>query len=174
MGALPEPPGQRSSSKQETTAQVDSVYIITSTLMINLMSRIVAYADERRLPLIGGWGAWASGGGLMSYGPDVNVMVRRTAAYVDRILKGAQPSELPVERPWWKTVTRIRAPTPTRSQETSRRQSPNRAMQGASVTPQLRDAAKRRQLRMFAVPRPYPIRCTGLGLPRTTPCSAAQ
>lgn len=80
-------------------AQVDSVYVVTSTLMINLMPRIVGYADERRLPLIGGWGAWASGGGLMSYGPDVNVMVKRTAAYVDRILKGAQPSELPVERP---------------------------------------------------------------------------
>lgn len=82
-----------------TAAQVDSVYIVTSTLMINLMPRIVSYAGEHRLPLIGGWGAWASGGGLMSYGPDVNVMVRRTAAYVDRILKGAQPSELPVERP---------------------------------------------------------------------------
>jgi len=82
-----------------TAAGVDSVYVVTSTLMINLMLPIVGYARERRLPLIGGWGAWAAGGGLMSYGPDVNVMVRRTAAYVDRILKGAQPSDLPVERP---------------------------------------------------------------------------
>ncbi|WP_271567484.1 ABC transporter substrate-binding protein [Bradyrhizobium sp. CCBAU 11386] len=82
-----------------TAAQVDSIYVVTSTLMVNLMPRIVGYADERALPLIGGWGAWASAGGLMSYGPDVDLMVRRTAVYVDKILKGAQPSDLPVEQP---------------------------------------------------------------------------
>lgn len=82
-----------------TAAQVDSVYVVASALMVTLMPRIVDYAGERRLPLIGGWGAWASAGGLMSYGPDVNLMVARTATYVDKILKGARPSDLPVEQP---------------------------------------------------------------------------
>lgn len=80
-------------------AGVDSVYVVTSTLMVNLMPQIVGYANELRLPLVGGWGAWALAGGLMSYGPDVNVMISRTAAFVDRILKGARPSDIPVEQP---------------------------------------------------------------------------
>lgn len=82
-----------------TAAQADSVYVVTSTVMVNLMPRIIDYANEHQLPLIGGWGAWAYAGGLMSYGPDVNLMLARTATYVDKILKGAQPSDLPVERP---------------------------------------------------------------------------
>ncbi|HEY0850722.1 MAG TPA: ABC transporter substrate-binding protein [Bradyrhizobium sp.] len=85
--------------EKATAAQVDSVYVVTSTLMVNLMPRIIDYVSEHRLPLIGGWGAWASAGGLMSYGPDVNLIVARTATYVDKLLKGAQPSDLPVERP---------------------------------------------------------------------------
>ena len=84
---------------QAAAAGVDSVYVVASTLMVNLMRRIVQYASDRRLPLIGGWGAWALAGGLMSYGPDVNVMVSRTAAFVDKILKGARPSDIPVEQP---------------------------------------------------------------------------
>ncbi|MGQ0686185.1 ABC transporter substrate-binding protein [Bradyrhizobium sp.] len=85
--------------EQAAAAQVDSVYVVTSTLMVNSMPRIVSYAMAKRLPLIGGWGAWASAGGLISYGPDVSVMVARTAVFVDRILRGARPADLPVERP---------------------------------------------------------------------------
>lgn len=82
-----------------TAARVDSVYVVTSTLMVNSMQPIMRFATENRLPLIGGWGAWASAGGLMSYGPDVSLMVSRTAAFVDKILRGARPADLPVERP---------------------------------------------------------------------------
>jgi putative tryptophan/tyrosine transport system substrate-binding protein len=80
-------------------ARVDSIYVVTSTLMVNSLPEIVRYANDHRLPLIGGWGAWASAGGLMSYGPDVSLMVSRTAAFVDKILKGAKPADLPVEQP---------------------------------------------------------------------------
>ena len=85
--------------EQARTAKVDAVYVVTSTLMVNRMARIVQFAANQGLPLVGGWGAWASAGGLMSYGPDVDVMVRRTAVFVDRILKGATPADLPVEQP---------------------------------------------------------------------------
>lgn len=82
-----------------TAGGADCVYVVTSTLMVNSMARIVQYAVENRLPLVGGWGAWASAGGLMSYGPDVSLMVSRTATFVDKILRGARPADLPVERP---------------------------------------------------------------------------
>jgi putative ABC transport system substrate-binding protein len=61
--------------------------------------RIVEFAFQNRLPLAGGWGAWAKEGGLFSYGPDGVNMARRAANYIDKILKGAKPADLPVEQP---------------------------------------------------------------------------
>ncbi len=61
--------------------------------------RIVEFAAKHHLPLAGGWGAWAQAGGLLSYGPNIDAMTRRAAAYVDKILKGAKPADLPVEQP---------------------------------------------------------------------------
>ncbi len=53
----------------------------------------------KRLPLATGWGAWAEGGALLAYGPNINDIVRRSARHADRILKGAKPADLPVEQP---------------------------------------------------------------------------
>ena len=53
---------------------------------------------KNRLPAIYTSTGWVDSGGLMSYGPDRNVMYRRAAYYVDRILKGAKPADLPVEQ----------------------------------------------------------------------------
>jgi putative ABC transport system substrate-binding protein len=61
--------------------------------------RIVALAAEQRLAVMYGYRDFADEGGLMSYGPDRPDLYRRTAAYVDKILKGAKPGELPVEQP---------------------------------------------------------------------------
>ena len=54
---------------------------------------------KQRLPVIYPFDVFASDGGLISYGPDMADLFRRAAAYVDRVLKGAQPADLPVQAP---------------------------------------------------------------------------
>jgi putative ABC transport system substrate-binding protein len=60
---------------------------------------IAKLATRKRLPAISVYRPFAAAGGLMAYGPDVTDIFRRAAGYVDRILKGAQPAELPVQQP---------------------------------------------------------------------------
>ena len=64
-----------------------------------LMKMLVALAATSRLPGMYGWAAFPEAGGLMSYGPDFRDMYRRAAVFVDKILKGAKPADLPVEQP---------------------------------------------------------------------------
>jgi putative ABC transport system substrate-binding protein len=61
--------------------------------------RIIELAAQSRLPVIGSSAAWAEEGCLLAYGPSTAEFYRRAAVYVDKILKGAKPSDLPVERP---------------------------------------------------------------------------
>lgn len=61
--------------------------------------RIAAYALKHRLPSVSGWDVYAEAGLLLMYGPNLNACWSRLAYYVDRILKGASPAELPVEMP---------------------------------------------------------------------------
>jgi putative ABC transport system substrate-binding protein len=72
---------------------------ITSRLMTNNRARIISFSNERRLLLACGFGPWAKEGALLSYGPDTNAVTQRAAAYVDKILRGAKPNELPIEQP---------------------------------------------------------------------------
>jgi ABC-type uncharacterized transport system substrate-binding protein len=73
--------------------------MITQSAPITTYSkRIVALAAKHRLPLIYPQREWPDRGGLMSYGSNVENSYRRLAVYVDRILKGARPADLPVER----------------------------------------------------------------------------
>lgn len=60
---------------------------------------IVGLSAQNRLPAIYGFSYWVEHGGLLSYGVDVSDLFRRAAIYVDRILKGARPSDLPVQAP---------------------------------------------------------------------------
>ena len=57
------------------------------------------FATEQRLPSVNAYRELVEAGGLMSYGPSYEEMHRRAADYVDRILKGARPGDLPVEQP---------------------------------------------------------------------------
>jgi len=71
----------------------------TSPLTLRYRARIVQLAATRHLPAMYGFGEFARAGGLMAYGPSVREMFRRAATYVDRILKGSKPADLPVEQP---------------------------------------------------------------------------
>ena len=73
--------------------------VVSSRLMNINRPRIVDFAAKQRIPLVSGWGPWVRSGGFMSYGPDLDVLVRRAASHVDKILKGARPGEIPVEQP---------------------------------------------------------------------------
>jgi putative ABC transport system substrate-binding protein len=63
------------------------------------LKRIAELALQSRLPAISVYRPFVTEGGLLSYGPDTADIFRRSAAYVDRILKGANPADLPVQQP---------------------------------------------------------------------------
>jgi putative ABC transport system substrate-binding protein len=88
-----------SAFRAANNAGIDSLYVVSSRQTVLNIKRIVEFAAQNRVPLAGGWGAWAKEGGLFSYGPDAVNMARRAANYIDRILKGAKPADLPVEQP---------------------------------------------------------------------------
>ena len=79
--------------------RVDALYVVSSRQTVRSLDKVVDFALKNRLPLAGGWGAWAQRGGLLSYGPNLDDMVRRATTYVDRILKGTKPADLPVQQP---------------------------------------------------------------------------
>ena len=76
-----------------------ALLVFDDPLSVGNRSRIVALAAQNRLPTMYGFREFADVGGLMSYGPDFVVLYRRAAAFVDKILKGAKPADLPVEQP---------------------------------------------------------------------------
>jgi len=77
----------------------DALVLLADPLTLSQRRRIVEYAAETRLPAIYEISQFVEAGGLMSYGPDVDQVVRRSATYVDKILKGAKPGDLPIEQP---------------------------------------------------------------------------
>jgi len=79
--------------------RAEAVHVLPSPFF-NANRRLLVNAAERyRLPALYEFSEYAQDGGLMSYGVDLPVMFRRAASYVDRILKGAKPGDLPIERP---------------------------------------------------------------------------
>jgi putative ABC transport system substrate-binding protein len=81
------------------SAQSQALIPVSARLMVANRARILQFAGQHRLLLATGFGPWAREGALLSYAPDVDAITRRSAAYVDKILRGAKPSELAVEQP---------------------------------------------------------------------------
>jgi putative tryptophan/tyrosine transport system substrate-binding protein len=79
--------------------RTDAVCVFPSPLLFAEYGRIVRIMTEKRLPTIYAAREGVELGGLMSYGPNQADLARQTASYVDKILKGAKPAELPVQRP---------------------------------------------------------------------------
>ena len=79
--------------------RADALLVFPSPMLFNERRRIVDLAAERRLPIMAMGKEFVQLGGLMSYGADVIDLNRRCVAYVDKILKGAKPADLPVEQP---------------------------------------------------------------------------
>ena len=80
-------------------ARVQAIYLIESALFYFHRMTLAKLALEARLPTIYGTRAFADEGGLMSYGVNYADQMRRSAGYIDRILKGAKPGDLPIEQP---------------------------------------------------------------------------
>jgi putative ABC transport system substrate-binding protein len=76
-----------------------AVVVLADPLTVGNRVQIVEMAARHRLPGIYFWKEFVEAGGLMSYGPSFTEMFRRAAIYVDKILKGARPADLPVEQP---------------------------------------------------------------------------
>jgi putative tryptophan/tyrosine transport system substrate-binding protein len=82
-----------------TRDRPDALLLVTDALTILNRKRIIEFAASQRIPAMYEFGFLVRDGGLMSYGPNLEDMFRRAATYVDRILGGAKPRDLPVELP---------------------------------------------------------------------------
>jgi putative ABC transport system substrate-binding protein len=85
--------------KQLLVDKPHAVLSLTAPVVFQSQNRIAELARLHRLPSICAFSTYAERGGLIAYGPDFPTMWRQTAVYVDRILRGAKVSELPIERP---------------------------------------------------------------------------
>ena len=76
-----------------------ALIVLRQSLFQQQKNQIVELAAKYRLPSIGSYGEYAEAGGLMSYGQNIRENYRRAATYVDKIFKGANPGDIPVEQP---------------------------------------------------------------------------
>jgi putative ABC transport system substrate-binding protein len=98
----------------------EALIVSSSALFFAHRTRLIEFAATHRLPTIYHQSEFVVGsGGLMSYGPDFHYLARRSATYVDKILRGVKPGDLPVEQPTkfelainMKTATRLGLPIP--------------------------------------------------------------
>jgi putative ABC transport system substrate-binding protein len=76
-----------------------ALLVLSDGFVVENRSLIINFAMSRRLPVMSGWAVMANSGAICTYGPRLVESYRRTAYFVNRILKGAKPAELPIEQP---------------------------------------------------------------------------
>jgi putative ABC transport system substrate-binding protein len=81
------------------TERAQALVVVIDPLTVRYRGRIVELAAKNHLPAMYGFREFADAGGLIAYGANVPHLCRRAATYVDKILKGAKPGDLPVEQP---------------------------------------------------------------------------
>jgi putative ABC transport system substrate-binding protein len=84
---------------ERVKGRVDALYVMNEPLTITHRAHINALALDARLPTVYAFREFVDAGGLISYGPSFPDLFRRSAGYVDKILRGAKPADLPVEQP---------------------------------------------------------------------------
>lgn len=84
---------------QMTRDRAGGLTILTSIMLFNERRRLVDLAAKNKLPAVYPWREPVDAGGFLAYGPNLPDLSRRAAGYVDKILKGANPAEMPVEQP---------------------------------------------------------------------------
>jgi putative ABC transport system substrate-binding protein len=77
----------------------DALMLMPDSMLYANRNQLVVLAAKNRLPVVSPWREYVEAGGLLGYGPSVPDMYRQAAVYVDKVLKGAKPSELPVQQP---------------------------------------------------------------------------
>ncbi|MGH7353845.1 MAG: ABC transporter substrate-binding protein [Candidatus Rokuibacteriota bacterium] len=82
-----------------TRERAEAIVAFPDGLIMSQASAIAAFAAKHRIPAVSGWAPFAERDNLMTYGPNLHESWRYVAAYVDRILRGAKPADLPVEQP---------------------------------------------------------------------------
>jgi putative ABC transport system substrate-binding protein len=93
-------PSELSSAFDTLAAKhVDAVAVPPDTMFFNLRGQIAQLAAIQKIPAIYGFREHVEDGGLISYGPDMRENYRRAATFVDKILRGANPAEIPIEQP---------------------------------------------------------------------------
>jgi putative ABC transport system substrate-binding protein len=82
-----------------TASGADSILLISSRVIGVLAGKIANYGRERRIPVIASWREFAASGALLSYGPSRILEAKRLVGYVQKILNGEKPADLPIEQP---------------------------------------------------------------------------
>jgi len=82
-----------------TKGRTDAILLLASPVLHSHRTQVAKLAAQNRLPAIYPWVEFVEEGGLMSYGVSFTDLYRRAAMYVDKILRGAKPADLPVEQP---------------------------------------------------------------------------
>jgi putative ABC transport system substrate-binding protein len=94
-----EPGELREAFERAARARIEALFVIDDGTITKQRHEIVTLAGKHSLPVVSIYKDFAESGGLIAYGPSLDIFYRHAAYYVDKILKGAAPSDLPVERP---------------------------------------------------------------------------
>lgn len=84
--------------REITSDSVDAILILPDSLVVNMGEQIIEASGQKRIPVMFHERSWVERGGLASYGPDFTALARQAAGYVDKILRGARPGDLPVQQ----------------------------------------------------------------------------
>jgi putative ABC transport system substrate-binding protein len=81
------------------SARADALVLVSSRLLFLQRTKLAEFINKSGMVTVGTSGAWAEAGALLTYGPSHPELLKRAAHYVDKIIKGARPADLPIERP---------------------------------------------------------------------------